>query len=107
MGGLGLYAASKAAARSFARTWSNDLKEKGIRVNVLSPGHVYTEAQIDAGIPQSAYDSVLPAIPLGRLGHPDEIAKAIAFLASDDSSYITGAELVADGGLTAVGAAGI
>lgn len=105
--GLGLYAASKAAVRSFARTWSNDLREQQIRVNVVSPGHIYTDAQRDAGIPESAYDSVVPFIPAGRLGRPEEIATVIAFLASAESSYLDGAEIVVDGGLTQVGPPGI
>lgn len=105
--GLGLYGASKAAVRSFARTWSNDLRDKQIRVNVVSPGHVYTEAQMDAGIPESAYDGVLPFIPAGRLGRPEEIATVICFLASPESSYVAGAEFVVDGGLTQVGPPGL
>jgi len=105
--GLGLYGASKAAVRSFARTWSNDLRDKQIRVNVISPGHVYTEAQMDAGIPESAYDVVLPFIPAGRLGRPEEIAAVICFFASPESSYVAGAEIVVDGGLTQVGPPGL
>ncbi len=100
--GLGLYGASKAALRSFARGWTTDLKERGIRVSTLSPGHVYTNAQIGAGITRDSYKPVLPAIPMGRLGEAEEIAGPIAFLASDDSSYVSGIDLVVDGGLTKV-----
>jgi NAD(P)-dependent dehydrogenase (short-subunit alcohol dehydrogenase family) len=98
-----VYAASKAALRSFARTWSLDLKERKIRVNVVSPGTVITpgyrnelglsDAQIADLEAQAA-----AATPLGRAGTPDEIANAVLFLAADDSSYITGIELFVDGG---------
>jgi NAD(P)-dependent dehydrogenase (short-subunit alcohol dehydrogenase family) len=101
--GFTVYAATKAALRSFARTWAMDLKGKNIRVNVVSPGAVVTPAyknelgmtdeQIDVFEAQAA-----SAAPLGRAGTPDEIAKAVVFLASDDSSYITGTELFVDGG---------
>lgn len=101
--GFGVYAATKAALRSFARTWSVDLKGRNIRVNVVSPGTVVTPAykselgltdeQIEGFTAQAA-----AAAPLGRAGTPDEIAKAVVFLASDDSSYITGTELFVDGG---------
>lgn len=101
--GFSVYAATKAAVRSFARTWATDLKGKNIRVNVVSPGTVVTPAykselgmndeQIKAFEAQAASTT-----PLGRSGTPDEIAKAVVFLASDDSSYITGAELFVDGG---------
>lgn len=101
--GFGVYAATKAALRSFARTWAVDLKGKNVRVNVVSPGTVVTPAykselgmtdeQIEAFVAQAAW-----ATPLGRAGTPDEIAKAVVFLASDDSSFVTGAELFVDGG---------
>ncbi len=103
MPGFGVYAATKAAIRSFARTWSVDLRERHIRVNVVSPGTVVTPAykselgmndeQILAFAAQAS-----AAAPLGRTGTPDEIANAVLFLASGDSSYITGAELFVDGG---------
>ncbi|HWA99570.1 MAG TPA: glucose 1-dehydrogenase [Pirellulales bacterium] len=101
--GFSVYAATKAAIRSFARTWAVDLKGKNIRVNVVSPGTVVTPAyknelgmndeQIKAFEAQASANT-----PLGRAGTPDEIARAVLFLASDDSSYMTGAELFVDGG---------
>ena len=98
-----VYSATKAALRSFARNWAVDLKGKGIRVNVVSPGVVPTPGyHTSLGLTQQQVDdyiqSVTPAIPLGRTGTTDEIAKAVAFLASDESSYITGSELFVDGG---------
>jgi NAD(P)-dependent dehydrogenase (short-subunit alcohol dehydrogenase family) len=101
-----VYSATKAAVRSFARTWSTDLKERRIRVNAVSPGTTETPglsglmATIEAG-PQRL-KVLQSAIPLGRLGTPDEIAKAVVFLSSDDSSYITGIELFVDGGFAQV-----
>jgi NAD(P)-dependent dehydrogenase (short-subunit alcohol dehydrogenase family) len=101
--GFGVYAATKAALRSFARTWSVDLKGRNIRVNVVSPGTVVTPAykselgltdeQIEGFAAQAA-----AVTPLGRTGTPDEIAKAVVFLASDDSSFVNGIELFVDGG---------
>jgi NAD(P)-dependent dehydrogenase (short-subunit alcohol dehydrogenase family) len=98
-----VYSATKAALRSFARNWAVDLKGKGIRVNAVSPGVVPTPGyHTSLGLTQQQVDdyiqSVTPAIPLGRTGTPDEIANAVAFLASDESSYITGSELFVDGG---------
>jgi NAD(P)-dependent dehydrogenase (short-subunit alcohol dehydrogenase family) len=98
---FGVYAATKAALRSFARTWSVDLKERGIRVNVVSPGTVVTPAfktlmtdeQIEGFTAQAAATT-----PLGRVGTPDEIARAVVFLASEDSSFVDGTELFVDGG---------
>ena len=105
--GFGVYAATKAALRSFARTWSVDLKGRNIRVNVVSPGTVVTPAykselrltdeQIEGFAAQAA-----AATPLGRTGTPDEVAKAVLFLASDDASYVNGAELFVDGGAAQV-----
>jgi NAD(P)-dependent dehydrogenase (short-subunit alcohol dehydrogenase family) len=101
--GFSVYAATKAALRSFARTWAVDLKGKNIRVNVVSPGVVVTPAykselgMSDEQIKQFEAQGAAAA-PLGRAGTPDEIAKAVVFLASDDSSYITGADLFVDGG---------
>ncbi|CAF1434007.1 unnamed protein product [Adineta steineri] len=103
-----LYAASKAAVRSFARCWSVDLKDRKIRVNVLSPGPIKTAMlnhamgaknteELDAN-----FERFVSAVPLGRYGQPDEIAKVALFLASDDSSYITGIELFVDGGLAQI-----
>jgi NAD(P)-dependent dehydrogenase (short-subunit alcohol dehydrogenase family) len=98
-----VYSATKAALRSFARNWAVDLKGKGIRVNAVSPGVIPTPGyHTSLGMTEQQQDdyirSVIPAIPLGRTGTPDEIAKAVAFLASDESSYITGSELFVDGG---------
>jgi NAD(P)-dependent dehydrogenase (short-subunit alcohol dehydrogenase family) len=105
--GLAVYSASKAAVRSFARTFTADLKDRKIRVNAVSPGVIpspgysnslgWTDEQI-----QQYVDSVVGKIPLGRPGTLDEVAKVVSFLASDESSYITGIELVADGGMTQV-----
>lgn len=100
--GLGIYAATKAGMRSFARTWSAELKDRGIRVNAISPGVVFTPAYEAAGATLEDLDAVLPSIPLGRLGGTEEIARAIAFLASDDSAFMTAADLVVDGGQTQV-----
>ncbi|MEH2424471.1 MAG: SDR family oxidoreductase [Nostoc sp.] len=94
-----IYAATKAAVRSFARTWSVDLKERHIRVNVVSPGIVPTPAYEGLGITDEMYTAMLNGAPLGRVGTPDEVAKAVVFLASDDSSYITAIELFVDGGI--------
>jgi len=101
-----VYSATKAAVRSFARTWTTDLKDRGIRVNVVSPGATDTPglrelyASSEAG--QERNEVISQAVPLGRLGTPDEIAKAVVFLASDDASYITGVELFVDGGIAQV-----
>lgn len=98
-----VYSATKAALRSFARNWAVDLKGKGIRVNAVSPGVIPTPGyHTSLGMTKQQLDdyiqSVTPAIPLGRTGTTDEIARAVAFLASDESSYITGSELFVDGG---------
>jgi NAD(P)-dependent dehydrogenase (short-subunit alcohol dehydrogenase family) len=101
-----VYAATKAAVRSFARTWTTDLKERRIRVNAVSPGATDTPglnnllASSEAGLQRRKMIS--STVPLGRLGTPDEIARAVVFLASDDSSYITGTELFVDGGFAQV-----
>jgi len=99
---LGAYAASKAALRSFARTWSVDLKSKNIRVNVISPGSVPTPAYEPFGLTAESFANRIPSIPIGRLGTTDDIAGAVAFFASEDSAYITGTELFVDGGFTQV-----
>ena len=99
-----VYSATKAALRSFARTWTTDLKGRRIRVNAVSPGIIDTPGLAEwvaSGEPGKEGLSS-NAIPLGRLGTPDEIAKAAVFLASDDSSYVTGAELFVDGGFAQV-----
>ncbi len=97
-----IYAATKAALRSFARTWSVDLKQRHIRVNVVSPGYIPTPAHDRLGITAEMHAAVTPEIPLGRVGTPDEVAKAVVFLASDDASYITGVELSVDGGVAQI-----
>jgi NAD(P)-dependent dehydrogenase (short-subunit alcohol dehydrogenase family) len=101
-----VYSATKAAIRSFARTWTTDLKDRRIRVNAISPGTIDTPGLNDLLASGEAGEQrrklVTSAIPLGRFGRPDEVAKAVIFLASDDSSYITGAELFVDGGFAQV-----
>jgi NAD(P)-dependent dehydrogenase (short-subunit alcohol dehydrogenase family) len=94
--GMSVYNASKAALRSFARTWTNDLKARKIRVNVLSPGTIDTAVFV--GVPQQVKDQFVSLIPLGRIGESREIATAALFLASEDSSFVTGIELFVDGG---------
>jgi len=91
-----VYSASKAAVRSFARTWTVDLKARNIRVNVLSPGTIDTP--ILEGFPKEAVDFFVSLIPRGKMGRPEEIATAALFLASSDSSFVTGIELFVDGG---------
>src|SRR6202047_2565622 len=98
--GLSVYNASKAAIRSFARTWTSDLKDRKIRVNVISPGTIDTG--IFVGVPKEEKDGFVTLIPMGRIGQPREIATAALFLASDDSSFITGIELFVDGGTAQV-----
>jgi NAD(P)-dependent dehydrogenase (short-subunit alcohol dehydrogenase family) len=97
-----VYSATKAAVRSFARTWTLDLQARGMRVNAVSPGATDTPALNGLGQTEAEKQQVkaglMASIPMGRLGTPDEIAKAVVFLASDDSSYITGIELFVDGG---------
>ncbi|MGW6357305.1 SDR family oxidoreductase [Streptomyces sp. NPDC055092] len=103
---FGVYAASKAATRSFARTWANELKGRGIRVNAVTPGPTDTpglsglapDPEQAAGLRQH----LAAQVPLGRLGRPEEIAAAVAFLASEQSSFITGSSLYVDGGLNQI-----
>jgi len=97
-----VYSASKAAVRSFARTWTTDLKARRIRVNAVSPGFTDTPPWHSTGGAADRMKVIAGSVPLGRFGTPDEIAKAVVFLASDDSSYITGAELFVDGGFAQV-----
>jgi NAD(P)-dependent dehydrogenase (short-subunit alcohol dehydrogenase family) len=101
-----VYSATKAAVRSFARTWTTDLKDRRIRVNAVSPGSIDTpglsELLASSETGQQRLKMLSTSVPLGRLGKPDEIAKAVVFLASDDSSYITGTELFVDGGFAQV-----
>ena len=94
--GMSVYNASKAAVRSFARTWTNDLKDRNIRVNVLSPGTIDTGVFV--GVPKEVKDQFVAQIPMGRIGESEEIATAALFLASSDSSFVTGIELYVDGG---------
>ena len=94
---FGVYAASKAAIRSFARTWTVELKDRHIRTNVLSPGPVLT-ASLKAAMPAEAFGRIVSTVPMGRMAEPEEIAKVALFLGSDDSSFVTGIELFADGG---------
>src|SRR6266481_4887598 len=101
-----VYSAAKAAVRNLARGWATDLKDRGIRINAVSPGVVITPAYEKLGLSDEQIKSfaaqMVALIPLGRTGEPDEIAKAVLFLASDDSSFVNGAELVVDGGQTQV-----
>jgi NAD(P)-dependent dehydrogenase (short-subunit alcohol dehydrogenase family) len=94
--GFGVYSATKAAIRSFVRSWTSELQDRHIRANVISPGTIDTP--ILAPLPQEAIAQILSTVPMGHMGEPDEIAKAAVFLASDDSSYVTGIELFVDGG---------
>lgn len=97
---FGVYNATKAAVRSFARTWATELKSRKIRVNVVSPGPIETPLLGD--IPDEMRNHFATLVPLGRIGEADEIAKAALFLSSDDSSYVTGVELFVDGGMAQV-----
>ena len=98
--GFGVYAASKAALRSFARTWLNELKGRNIRVNVLSPGPIDTPIQEQIG--EEAKQMFESLIPRGKMGRPEEIATVALFLASDDSSFVNGVELSVNGGMSAI-----
>lgn len=101
--GLSLLSASKAAVRSFARTWSAELLDRRIRVNAVSPGGIDTPLQSRGRTPEQAQavrDDLAARTPAGRIGTPDNIAKAALFLASDDSSFVLGAEMVVDGGIS-------
>jgi NAD(P)-dependent dehydrogenase (short-subunit alcohol dehydrogenase family) len=98
--GYGVYSASKAALRSLARTWTRELATRGIRINVVAPGPINTEMMLAA--PEEVRNELTRAIPLARMGKPEEVANAVLFLASDESSFIAGAEICVDGGLTQV-----
>ena len=102
---ISVYSATKAAIRSFARTWTNELRERRIRVNTISPGHIDTPI-FDGWQQGEALDKLkedlAKNVPLGRMGDPDEIAKAVSFLASDEASYISGIELYVDGGVAQI-----
>jgi NAD(P)-dependent dehydrogenase (short-subunit alcohol dehydrogenase family) len=101
-----VYSATKAAVRSFARSWTVDLRERKIRVNAISPGPIDTPALGTLASTEKEVEqlkaSLIVGVPLGRMGSSDEIAKAAVFLASDDSSYVTGIELFVDGGMAQV-----
>lgn len=101
-----VYSASKAAVRSFARSWTTDLKDRGIRVNAISPGPIETpglDGLAEKGEQrQGLYSQLASTVPMGRVGQPDEIAKAAVFLVSDDASFVTGVELFVDGGAVQV-----
>ena len=103
---ISVYSATKAAVRSFARTWTIDLKHRRIRVNAISPGWIDTPGLSDlltsTETDQQGGAMIKSMVPLGRFGTSDEIAKVVVFLASDDSSYVTGAELFVDGGFAQV-----
>jgi NAD(P)-dependent dehydrogenase (short-subunit alcohol dehydrogenase family) len=104
--GLSVYSATKAAVRNFARTWSADLKDKKIRVNAVSPGVVVTPGFSQFNLTEEQLkgfiDGMVAVTPQGRTGTTDDIAKAVVFLASDDSSYVNGAELSVDGGMAQI-----
>lgn len=101
-----VYAASKAAVRSFARGWAMELKDRKIRVNAVSPGPIETPALEKAGLTpeqaQQAAEQFVTQVPLGRRGKPEEVAAVVLFLASDESSYVTGIDLAVDGGMAQV-----
>jgi NAD(P)-dependent dehydrogenase (short-subunit alcohol dehydrogenase family) len=97
-----IYSATKAAVRSFARTWTTDLKDRGIRVNAVSPGPVDTPLLNEAFSNPDDMKALASTVVMGRLGRPEELAKAVAFLASSDASFITGVELFVDGGAAQV-----
>jgi NAD(P)-dependent dehydrogenase (short-subunit alcohol dehydrogenase family) len=100
-----VYSATKAAVRSFARTWTTDLKDRRIRVNAVSPGFTDTPGLSELMGSEAGHQRkkmISNSVPLGRFGTPEEIAKAVVFLASDDSSYVTGTELFVDGGFAQV-----
>ncbi|MEU9383586.1 SDR family oxidoreductase [Streptomyces sp. NPDC048279] len=103
---FGVYAASKAAVRSFSRTWANELRGRAIRVNTLVPGPIVTPGinglAADAAEAAKMRDVFAGQVPLGRMGHPDEAAAAALFLASSESSFVTGSELFVDGGLNQI-----
>ena len=100
-----VYSASKAAVRSLARSWALDLKDRGIRINVVSPGPIRTPG-LGGLVPeehrQGLFDALAEGVPLGRLGEPQEIGKTVAFLASDEASFINAAEIYVDGGLAQI-----
>ena len=106
MPAFGVYAATKAAVRSFARSWTSDLKDRKIRVNTLSPGPITTPIFGKMGLSEQQVQefsaNIVQSVPMGRIGTPEEIASAVLFLASNESSYISGIELAVDGGMAQV-----
>ena len=106
MPGFSVYSATKAAVRSFARSWTVDLKARKIRVNAISPGPIDTPGVDSLGLTAAQLaqfkTDIVSAVPMGRMGRADEIASAALFLASDDSSYVTGTELFVDGGMAQI-----
>jgi NAD(P)-dependent dehydrogenase (short-subunit alcohol dehydrogenase family) len=102
MNKLTVYSATKAAIRSFTRTLGFELAPRGIRVNSISPGSVATSVRETSGLPDEAFEGIRPAIPMGRVSTPEEIARIVLFLACSDSSYMLGADVIADGGITMV-----
>jgi NAD(P)-dependent dehydrogenase (short-subunit alcohol dehydrogenase family) len=104
--GRGVYAAGKAAVRSFARTWTSELKERRLRVNTLSPGPIDTPIFNTLSPKEEEIarlkSLIVTLVPMGRFGTPEEVASAVLFLASDDSSFVTGVELFVDGGMAQV-----
>jgi NAD(P)-dependent dehydrogenase (short-subunit alcohol dehydrogenase family) len=98
---ISVYSATKAAIRSFARSWTSDLKARGIRVNVVSPGPIQTPG-FDVFANDDVKQFMKSIVPLGRIGTADEVAKTVLFLASDDSSFVAGVELFVDGGSVAI-----
>ncbi|MFL6511541.1 MAG: SDR family NAD(P)-dependent oxidoreductase [Nitrososphaera sp.] len=104
--GSNVYSATKAAIRSFARSWTVDMKQRKIRVNVISPGVIdtpMTSSMVQSEeLGEQLKTNLVSAVPLGRMGNPNEVAKAVSFLASDDSSYVTGIELFVDGGMAQI-----
>ncbi len=104
--GRTVYSATKAAIRSFARTWVTELKDRRIRINVLSPGPILTPLVratfVDERAEQAYKTTVVAGVPIGRVGQPEEMGEIVAFLASDASSFINGADIQADGGFAQV-----
>jgi NAD(P)-dependent dehydrogenase (short-subunit alcohol dehydrogenase family) len=102
---ISVYSATKAAVRSFARTWTNELRERRIRVNTISPGHIETpifDTWQQGEALTKMKEELARNVPLGRMGDADEIAKAVSFLASDEASYVSGIELFVDGGVAQI-----
>ena len=102
---MSVYSATKAAVRSFARTWTNELRERHIRVNAINPGHIDTpilESLQQGDALTAMKERFTKAVPLGRMGDSDEIAKVVSFLASDESSYVSSIELFVDGGVAQI-----